>query len=152
MFSAEDLQFIVESVNSGEVSPGPRGLVAFGIFLLWGAAMASLAGATLVCQGTALDRIWTLNPRAYSQLAPLRAKAGIPMLVVACALATAGFGWLKHRRWAWWLALVILTTQILGDFLNLLLGKLLEGVIGVVAAGALLFYISRAQVRARFLS
>jgi hypothetical protein len=66
-----------------------------------------------------LGRVWALNPRAYSQLAPLGAKAGIPMLVVACALAAAGFGWFKHRRWAWWLALVIITTQVLGDFVNL---------------------------------
>jgi hypothetical protein len=97
-----------------------------------------------------LGRIWALNPRAYSQLAPLGAKAGIPMLVVACALAAAGFGWFKHRRWAWWLAMMILTTQILGDFVNLFLGKVLEGAIGVVAAGALVLYISRADVRSSF--
>jgi hypothetical protein len=150
MFSADDFQFIVEGVNSGGICRAPRGLVTVGIFLLWGAAMASLAAATLICQGTVLDRIWALNPHAYSQLAPLRAKAGIPMLVVACALAAAGFGWFKRRRWAWWLTLVILVTQILGDFVNLFMGKLVEGVIGLVAAGALVFYISKAAVRGTF--
>jgi hypothetical protein len=123
MFPADDFQFIVEGVNNGEICRAPRGLVTVGIFLLWGAAMASLAAATLICQGTVLDRIWALNPHAHSQLAPLRAKAGIPMLVVTCALAAAGFGWFKHRRWAWWLTLVILVTQILGDFVSLFYGK-----------------------------
>jgi|SRR6516225_6052553 hypothetical protein len=70
----------------------PRGLTAFGVFLFWGAAMATLAGVTLVWRGTMLDHIWSLNPRAYSQLGPLGYKAGILMLVVAGALAVAGVG------------------------------------------------------------
>ena len=37
-----------------------------------------------------LDRIWALNPRAYMRLAPLGPRAGIPLLIVAFALATAG--------------------------------------------------------------
>jgi hypothetical protein len=39
----------------------PRGIIAVGIFLLFGGVMASLAGTTLVWQGSALDRIWSLN-------------------------------------------------------------------------------------------
>jgi hypothetical protein len=124
--------------------------VAFGVFLMWGAAMASLAGATLICKGTILDRIWALNPRAYRQLTPLGAQAGIPLLIIACALAAAGVGWFKRRRWAYWLALAIISTQILGDLMNLFMGRLLEGVIGVAAAGALLFYLLRARVPSSF--
>jgi hypothetical protein len=32
--------------------------------------MASLAAITLLWRGTSLDRIWSLNPTAYRQLAP----------------------------------------------------------------------------------
>src|SRR6266404_6260497 len=43
----------------------PRGIAAVGIFLLFGAVMASLAGTTLVWQGTALDRICRFNTRQF---------------------------------------------------------------------------------------
>jgi hypothetical protein len=37
---------------------------AIDIFLFCGAAMASLAATTLLWRGTALDRLWALNPKA----------------------------------------------------------------------------------------
>ena len=112
--------------------------------------MASLAGTTLVWRGTILDRIWTLNPRAYRQLAPLGGKAGVLLLIVAAALGAAGIGWFGRRRWAWRLAIAILSTQLLGDLLNLFLGRVVEGLIGVAAAGALLFYLLRPPIRGVF--
>ena len=39
-----------------------RGMTAIGVFLLFGATMACLAGTTLVRPGTVLDRMWALNP------------------------------------------------------------------------------------------
>ena len=128
----------------------PRGLTAFGVFLFWGATMATLAGVNLVWRGTVLDHIWSLNPRAHSQLGPLGYKAGILMLVVAVALAVAGVGWTNRRYWAWSLAVAIIATQIAGDIVNLYLGRVIEGAIGVAAAGALLFYLLSAPVRAAF--
>ncbi|HKV78678.1 MAG TPA: hypothetical protein VJP02_11080 [Candidatus Sulfotelmatobacter sp.] len=112
--------------------------------------MATLAGVTLLWRGTMLGRIWFLNPRAYTQLGPLGYKAGILMLVVAGAFAVAGVGWFNRRHWAWSLAVAIIGTQIASDFVNLYLGRVIEGAIGVAAAGALLFYLLRPPVRAAF--
>jgi hypothetical protein len=39
----------------------PRGITAIGIFLLFGAVMACLAGISLTWGVTAFDRMWTLN-------------------------------------------------------------------------------------------
>jgi len=56
------------------------GFTALGIFFFFGALMASLAATTLLWRGTALDRIWDINPMAYKQLAPLGRTAGILFL------------------------------------------------------------------------
>src|SRR5271156_4339660 len=126
----------------------PRGLTAMGIFLVFGACMASLAGLTLAFPGTALDRIWLLNPRAYKQLAPLGKEVGVLFLLLAVTLATAAALWFKRRVWGWRLAVAIIAAQIAGDSVNAFSGHLIEGGIGVAIASALLVYLLRADVRA----
>src|SRR5260370_6775914 len=96
----------------------PRGKTVMGIFLLFGAVMASVAGATLLWRGTALDRMWTLNPRAYKELAPLGKVVGIPFLMLGVLLAVACVGWFKRRLWGWRLAVGIIAVQVLGDLVN----------------------------------
>lgn len=121
-----------------------------GIFLLFGTCMASLAGLTLALPGTAMDRIWILNPRAYKQLTPLGKEVGILFLLLAVTIATAAAGWFHRRVWGWRLAVAIIATQIAGDLLNIFLGHVIGGGIGVVIAGALLLYLLRAEVKAAF--
>ena len=126
------------------------GLAAVGIFLFFGSLMALLAGISLTWKGTALAPMWGLNPDAYQQLAPFGRLVGIPFLLLAALLAVAASGWFQHRLWAWRLTVVIIATQILGDAMNLLRGRFLEGATGVLIAGALLFYLLRPQTRAEF--
>jgi hypothetical protein len=112
--------------------------------------MACLAGTTLVFRGTALDRIWTLNPRGYNQLSPLGKPIGFLFLSLAAALAIAGTGWLKQRWWGWQLATIIIGTQVLGDVTNIFRGRIIPGVAGATMAGALLVYMTRPFIRACF--
>lgn len=125
-------------------------MTAIGVFLLFGAVMASLAGTTLTWPGTYLDRMWTLNQRAYDQLAPLGRVVGIPFLLLAVVLAFAGVGWLKFRVWGWRLAVAIIAIQVSGDLVNAFMGDVVRGGIGLVIAGAILVYLLRPAVRAVF--
>src|SRR5438876_12294488 len=59
-----------------------RGFQAIGIFLFFGAAMASLAGATLIWRRPFLDGLWASNARAYHRLAPFGSAAGAGFLVL----------------------------------------------------------------------
>jgi hypothetical protein len=138
------------SAPSIQVFPSQTGLQAVGIFLFFGAVMASLAGITLVWRGTALDRIWTLNPRAYNELAPLGKPIGFLFLFLAVSLVLASAGWLKRRRWGWQLAVAIIGTQVLGDVTNIFYGRIIQGAVGATIAGALLFYMTRQSIRACF--
>jgi len=132
------------------LATSPRGLTAMGIFLIFGACVASLAGLTLAFPGTAIDHIWILNPRAHQQLAPLGKEVGILFLLLAVALANAAAGRFKRRIWGWRLAVALIATQIAGDLVNAFSGHLIEGGIGVVIASALLVYLLRTQVRTAF--
>jgi hypothetical protein len=121
-----------------------------GIFLVFGACMASLAGLTLAFPGTAMDRIWVLNSRAYVQLKSFGKEVGILLLLLAVTLAVAAAGWFLRRIWGWRLAVAIIATQIAGDLVNAFSGHPLEGGIGVVIASALLVYLMRTEVKTTF--
>lgn len=124
--------------------------MAIGIFWLFGAVMAFLAGTTLVWRGTTLDRVWTLNPRAYKELAPLGRLIGIPFVLLGVTLAVVGIGWFNRCVWAWRLAAAIIATQVLGNFVNIFFGRIVEGATGIAIASTLLFYLFRPKVRAVF--
>ena len=128
----------------------PRGITVVGVFLFFGATMASLAGTTLTWPGTSLDRMWALNPTAHKQLATFAHPAGIIFLLLAVLLALAGTSWLKHRLWGWRLAVAVIATQVLGDLVNLFKGDYWRGGVGFIIATALLFYLLRPDVRAVF--
>lgn len=128
----------------------PAGFTAMGIFLFFGAIVASLAATTLLWQGTALDRIWALNPAAHAQLVPLGRAVGVFFLLLGAALATAGVGWLRRRLWGWRLAAAIIATQVLGDVVNCVRGDWLRGGTGVIIAGALFLYLLRPRTRGAF--
>jgi hypothetical protein len=127
-------------------------MTAIGGFLVFGAVMACFAGTTLLNPGTPLDHLWVLNPRAYRDLAPFGNLVGIPFLLLAVALGLAAWGWFKRRIWGWRLAVAILAIQVLGDLVNVFLGRVLQGATGVAIAGALLFYILGPSVRGAFTS
>jgi hypothetical protein len=116
-----------------------RAMTAIGAFLFFCAIMASLAGATLVWQGTLLDRMWALNAPAYKQLSPFGKAVGIPFLVLSATLMAAGVGWFRRLPWGWGLAVAIIATQVLGDLVSMFMGHFIRGAIGVTIAGALLF-------------
>jgi hypothetical protein len=126
------------------------GLMAVGIFLFFGTLMALLAGITLVWPGTMLDRVWALNARAYRELAPFGRAIGIPFLLLSAVLAAAGAGWFRRRLWGWGLAVLLIAGQVIGNVVGIFQGRLIEGVVGFTIAGALLFYLLGAKVRAAF--
>ncbi len=137
--------------EEGGGQPGPpRGLPAVGIFLFFGAAMAALAGSTLVWPGTFLDRIWVLNAPAHRALVPLGKAIGLAFLLLGATLAVAGAGWYGRRLWGWRLAVAVIASQLLGDLVNALRGDFVRGGAGFLIAGALLAYLLSARVRGTF--
>jgi hypothetical protein len=127
-----------------------RGFKAIGIFLFFGAAMASLAGATLIWRGPFLDGLWASNARAYHRLAPFGSAAGAGFLVLGAALVIAGRGRFLRRFWGWGLAAALVATQTVGSVVNAILGDFWEGATGSILAGAILYFLLRPPVRTAF--
>jgi hypothetical protein len=126
------------------------GLTAMAIFLFFGATVATLAGITLLFPGSFLDPMWQLNPEAGEQLRHLGRWIGIAFLGLGAAMIAAAIGWIKRRFWGWALAVLIITSQVLGDFVNALRGEWLKGAVGAAIAVALLVYLVRRNVRDAF--
>lgn len=112
--------------------------------------MASFASLTLLWQGTILDRAWELNPTAHAELVPFGKPTGAGFLLLASALAAAGVGWFRRKFWGWVLGVVVISTQVAADLVNLARGDLLRGSVGVLIAGALLVYLLSRNVRSLF--
>jgi hypothetical protein len=133
-----------------ERSASRPAMIAVGVFLLFGACMAALAGTTLVWPGTPLDKVWALNKAAHTQLSSAGRSVGGLFFLLSATLIVAAVGWFKHRVWGWRLAVGIIFAQVVGDLVNLLRGDLLRGGSGLSIAGALLFYLLRPNVRTTF--
>jgi hypothetical protein len=112
--------------------------------------MAALAGTMLLWPRTVLDRLWSLNPAAHKAFAPLGNSIGPLFYVLSIVLVTAAVGWLKQRIWGWRLTVAIISTQVVGDFVNLIRGDLLRGCIGLLIAGSLLLFLLRSNIRTVF--
>jgi hypothetical protein len=128
----------------------PWGFAAVGAFFVFGSAMATYAGVTLLIPGTALDRLWILNPVGHARLASLANPAGISFLVLSALLAAAAIGWFRRRRWGWFLGTTIIAINAAGDLANLIAGEHLKGAAGVVIAGLVLIYMTRPRLRSYF--
>jgi hypothetical protein len=129
---------------------GRHSRTAFGIFLCFGATMALLAATLLLLPGTFLDKLWVLNPTAQRQLSAAGNRAGLLFVLLSFILAVAAIGWFKRRSWGWRLAVIVLAVHLAGDVGNILVGRPLQGTLGVIVAGALLIYLLRPTTRAQF--
>lgn len=123
---------------------------ALGILCFFAATCALYAALTLSWPGTALDALWAVNPTGHAGLLPLGRLAGLGFLLLAMAALLCGWGWLGRRRFAWYGVVAGLAINLLGDAGQIALGRWREGLVGVVAAGLVLAYLTRRSTRERF--
>lgn len=130
----------------------PLGYTAIGVFLFFGATMASYATVTLAWPGTFLDRGWALNPVAHQQLATAGKGLALPFVFLALAFFLAGLGWFRRRRWGWILAVSLFGINFLGDVFTASRGEWVKGGVGILFAGLLITYITRPPTRNYFVA
>ena len=121
----------------------PPGLTALSGFFVFGAAMSGLTCFLLLFPGTVLDPVWRLNPEAREAFRSMGIWAAVLMAAVcaACALAARGL-WIV-APWGRWLALGILSVNLIGDLANAIFRGDLRTLIGLPIGGALIVYLLR---------
>src|SRR5947209_18080941 len=90
----------------------------FAAFFTFGTLMCALTTILLLFPGTALDRLWRLNPTAQSAFQSIGPWAVAFMVGVGLACACTAIGLRAGTAWGISLAVVILSVNALGDLLN----------------------------------
>ena len=124
--------------------------VIAGVLSCVSAAIAATAAVTLLVPATPLSTIWSIKPAEYAELLALGPLVGVGFVALAVVAVTAAWGAFLRRRWAWWLIVVALAVNALSDAVRLVRGDVLEGAMGVVIAGAILWWMMRPAVRQAF--
>ena len=118
-------------------------------FFVIAALIAVAAGVSLLVPGP-FDAIWRIKPAEHAVLAVWAPASGVGFLALGGFMAAAAIGLYQRRRWGWRLAIGIFTINGLGDAGRALTGAMLEGLIGVAVAVALIWWLTRRSVRAEF--
>jgi len=123
------------------VTARPAGLTALSIFFMFGAFMSGLTTVLLLLPGTPLDVLWRINPSAHAGFGSMGMLAVVLMLCVCAACTTAALGLWRCARWGYWIALGILTVNLVGDTANFLLAHDWRTLIGLPLGGAMIAYL-----------
>ncbi len=130
----------------------PVGITALSIFFFFGAAVSFTASVSLLFPGSLLEPMWRLNPRAREAFAGMGAWSVVLMCAVCAACASAAVGLWRGAHWGYWLAVVLLTINLIGDIANVLLGTEPRAAVGIPIVVALLALLRRGRVRDFFKS
>jgi hypothetical protein len=128
----------------------PAGITALSLFFLFGAAMSFLSFVSLLFPGSFLEPMWRLNPRAREGFAAIGMWAVVLMRAVCAACASASVGLWRGARWGYWLAVLLLVINLLGDVINVLSGTEPRAVVGIPIVLAILAYLMSKRVRRFF--
>ena len=130
----------------------PAGISAMSVFFLFGMTMSGLAALSLAWPGGALEAMWQINPKGRAGLGAMGLPAVVLMATVSLACGGAAAGLWFARLWGWWLAVTILVINATADLLNGVLAADPRTLIGLPVAGAMLYYLRTARVRAFYVA
>jgi hypothetical protein len=128
----------------------PVGIVLLiGLFTI-GACASFISAVSLTFPGSFLEPIWKLNPRAREGFSQMGGWSIVLMSVVCAACISTTVGLWRGRWWGYWLALLMLMTNLAGDLINVITGTEPRAAVGIPVVLFILAYLLRYQNRDRF--
>jgi len=129
----------------------PKGITITAIIFFFLAILSLIIGISIIIPNTPLDVLWTLKnsfPPGFKSTATGIA-FGYFLVILGLIVLYTGWGLLKCRKWAWWVAVILLTANGIAGLISLALGNF-EEIIGILIVGGFLFYLTRSRVKRFF--
>jgi hypothetical protein len=101
----------------------PVTLTVVASFLFLASLVAFVTGTSLLFPGPIWNWLWSLNRPALIAFQKLGSLPGILLLALGVGAGAAGVGLLKRKKWAWWFAIALFTTNGLGDMVTWLVTR-----------------------------
>jgi hypothetical protein len=140
--------------DSARTGKPPVAVRTVAIFSFLATAISFLTGSSLLFPQVAWHRLWEWNRPAYAFVVEehLQTMAGVLLLALGIVAAMAGWGLLRGKQWAWWIAVAVFVVNGLGDLLTILVQRdWVKGGSGVLIASVFLFLLMRSGTRRYFL-
>ncbi len=132
------------TTGSGVIRPNdrPTGItILAGLFAI--AAVFALFGAFFAFAGSVV-----LAPTDLG-VADMGAFA-VVLLVVAAVSAVVAWGLFTQERWAWYAAIILTALSALSSLAGMFSGAIFSNLVGLVVAGAVIWYLLKPEVQAWF--
>lgn len=120
------------------------------ILFVIGTIASLVAVVSLSFPGSFLESVWQVNPHAREGFARMGSWSLLLMSIVCVACLLTAIGLWRALRWGYWLAVVMLTVNLAGSVINVIVGTERRAVIGIPIAFILLFYLLRTNTREYF--
>ena len=112
-----------------------------------GALICLVTVLALALPGSCLESIWRLKPEARNQFEEIgRGVSIVLMAAIGTACAVAAVGLVQAAKWGRWLAIGILTANLVGDSVNALLRRDPKTLIGLPIGGLMIWYLVKKKV------
>jgi len=115
------------------------------VLFVIGVTASLISVISLTFPGSFLEPVWKLNPRAREGFARMGGWSILLMSVVCVTCLLTAIGLWRRLRWGYWLAAIVLTINLVGDVINVLVGTDRRAIVGIPIVLLLLVYLLRSK-------
>jgi hypothetical protein len=127
----------------------PAAITVIAAFLFLATMIAAVVGVSLLFPNPLLDRMWELNKPGEALFHAIGRASGLFLLALAGGTFAAALGLLHGRRWAWWFAVVLFSTDATGNVASyFLVHDPWRTITGAIVSLGFLYLLWRREARA----
>ena len=115
------------------------------VLFVIGVTASLISVISLTFPGSFLEPVWKLNPRAREGFAQMGGWSILLMSVVCVTCLLTAIGLWRGLRWGYWLAALVLTVNLVGDLINVLVGTDRRALVGIPIVLLLLTYLLKSK-------